>query len=346
MPYRAVSVAWGGYCCDVRQHTAGDHASCHGPTPVDDSARGASAGLTSTLLARLRPFHDAVAGGEKSGVRRPRPLLMGVINVTPDSFSDGGQTVTAEAVAEQMREMCRAGADVIDIGAESTRPGAQRVPASEQLRRLEAVLEVLRRSGPPGVPLTVDTTRADVAEAALDAGFSGVNDVSGGRDDPRVMDVVAEKKAVYVLMHMRGEPATMQTDPQYGPEGVVSAVARFLLERRKAAEAAGIPREHLLGDVGIGFGKTDAHNLQLLKHLQEIERVCGLPQLVGTSRKGFLGRLTGRAEPSERVWATAATVAWAALCGAAVVRVHDVAAMRDVLVTWEAIDRADEREAP
>lgn len=311
-----------------------------GPSAADASAR------RDALLERLRPFHRAIEGGDGSDALRPRPLLMGVLNVTPDSFSDGGLATTPEAVREHMRGLVDAGAEVIDVGAESTRPGSLRVDAREQLRRLETVFAVLTRHGLPPVPLTVDTTLAEVAEAALRAGFAGVNDVSAGLDDPRMLQVVQRYGAVYVLMHMRGQPATMQNDPRYGEQGVVAAVGEFLHRRRQAAESAGLSRDQLLADVGIGFGKADSHNLLLLKHLQDIEKTCGLPLLVGTSRKGFLGRLTGRADPRQRGYATAATVAWAAMCGAAVVRVHDVAEMHDVLVVLDAIRQADRLNAP
>lgn len=271
---------------------------------------------------------------------------MGVLNVTPDSFSDGGLYQTDDQIARAVERLVADGADLIDVGAESTRPGSLPVPAEEQLRRLESVFRRVRSGIAGGVPVTVDTTRAVVAEAALASGFAGVNDVSGGTDDPEMLATVARCGAAYIAMHMQGRPLTMQASPAYGPQGVVQEVGTFLAGRVAAAMAAGISRERLLTDPGIGFGKTDVHNLLLLKHLETVETLAGVPLLVGTSRKGFLGRLTGRDDPKDRRFGTASTVAWAARCGVAVVRVHDVADMRDVLRVWQAIEQADGLDAP
>lgn len=271
---------------------------------------------------------------------------MGVLNVTPDSFSDGGLYLTDDQIARALERLVADGADLIDVGAESTRPGSLPVPAEEQIRRLGCVFRRVGSGIAGDVPVTVDTTRAIVAEAALASGFAGVNDVSGGTDDPDMLATVARRGAAYIAMHMQGRPATMQTNPAYGPRGVVQEVGAFLAGRVAAATAARIPRRRMLADPGIGFGKTDAHNLLLLKHLETVETLAGVPLLVGTSRKGFLGRLTGRDDPKDRKFGTAATVAWSARCGVAVVRVHDVADMRDVLRVWEAIERADRLDAP
>ncbi|MDB5299277.1 MAG: dihydropteroate synthase [Phycisphaerales bacterium] len=250
--------------------------------------------------------------------RRPT-LVMGVLNVTPDSFSDGGQFADVEAALAHAREMVAQGADWIDVGAESTRPGSLRVGAAEQLARLGPLLRELRQSVP--VVLSIDTTLAPVAEAALDAGLDVVNDISGGLDDPAMLPLVARRRAPIVLMHMQGEPATMQVAPHYAD--VTAEVSRFLGERLAAAESTGISRENVLLDAGIGFGKTVAHNLRLLRDLPVLAAM-GRPLVVGASRKGFIGKVTGEAPESGRRFGTAAITAWAAANGAGVVRVHDV----------------------
>ncbi|MCY2951503.1 MAG: dihydropteroate synthase [Planctomycetota bacterium] len=261
-----------------------------------------------------------------------RCLVMGVLNVTPDSFSDGGRFFDAGAAREAAERMCQEGAEIIDIGGESTRPGAGRVDVAEQIRRIMPVFKAI--GGRVGAVLSVDTTRAAVAEAALDAGASIVNDISAGRDDGEMLGVVGKRGAGLVLMHMQGEPATMQTNPQY--ENVVEDVTRFLEQRMEAALAAGVNLERILLDPGIGFGKTLQHNLELLRQLRRL-RALGRPVVVGTSRKGFIGQLTGEREPSRRMMGTAASVAWSVINGAAVVRVHDVGEMVQVVRVVQAI---------
>ena len=277
---------------------------------------------------------------------RRRPLVMGVLNVTPDSFSDGGRFVGEHAVdtaADAALAMLDEGADLIDIGGESTRPGSLPVSEEEQLRRVIPVLQALgaavRRLQAPerGVmTFSIDTTRASVAEAALDAGAHIVNDVSAGRDDPRMLSMIARRGAVAVLMHMQGTPATMQVNPVYGD--VTQEVTTFLSERLELAISAGIDPSNIILDPGIGFGKTPSHNLKLLRDLRAIIAL-GRPVLVGTSRKSFIqaaaGR-TGRTAP-DRLFGTAATVAWAIGCGAAMIRVHDVGPMSQVSRVIEAI---------
>jgi len=252
------------------------------------------------------------------------PAVMGIVNVTPDSFSDGGQFLDAGRAIEHGLELAAAGAAVLDVGGESTRPGSQPVPAEEQRRR---VVPVIRRlAAEAGVPVSVDTADASVAAAALEAGATIVNDVTAGRD-PAMMPLVAEAGAGYVFMHMQGTPATMQVDPQY--DDVVAEVGAFLAERRKAAQAAGIPAGELMADPGLGFGKTVAHNLTLLARLSDIVEAAGVPVLVGPSRKGFIGVVGGAPGAplpvDQREDGTLATVVWALDRGASMVRVHDVA---------------------
>lgn len=260
-----------------------------------------------------------------------RPLVMGVLNVTPDSFSDGGRFSGVAAAVNRVEQMVAEGADLIDIGGESTRPGAERVPAEEQIHRVAPVLEAARH-----LPTTfsIDTTRAEVARAALDEGAAIINDVSAGRDDPAIIDLAARLGCPIVLMHMLGEPATMQQNPHY--DDVVAEVRAFLAERAKFAEAAGVARDKILVDPGIGFGKTAAHNWQLMAATNQIV-ADGRPVLMGVSRKKFIGTLTGRDNPADRIFGTAAAVTQSVLAGASIVRVHDVAAMVDVVKVARAL---------
>ena len=247
---------------------------------------------------------------------------MGVLNVTPDSFSDGGAFVDPGVAIAHARRMVAGGADLVDVGGESTRPGARPVPADEELRR---VMPVLERLG--GVPLSIDTSKAAVARAATEAGAVLVNDVTALRADPGMATVVAESGADLCLVHMRGEPRTMQDDPRY--EDVVSDVAAFLEERLGFAVAQGIREERVWLDPGIGFGKTLEHNLELLRRLEEIVAL-GRPVVVGVSRKRFLGALTGRDEHDRTAGGVAANVL-AFERGAHMFRVHDVSETRDAL---------------
>jgi dihydropteroate synthase len=249
-----------------------------------------------------------------------RGRVMGVVNVTPDSFSDGGRYLDPDAAVAHGLELAAAGAAVLDVGGESTRPGAAPVDAAEELRRVLPVVAGLRAE--LDVPLSIDTTKAAVAEAAIGAGATVVNDVSAGRIEPRILDVAAAAEVGYVAMHMQGEPRTMQRAPRY--DDVVREVADFLVARLDAARAAGIAESALMADPGIGFGKTVEHNLTLLAELPDLRSRVGAPLLVGTSRKTFLGRLVGEERADERDDATLATVVWCLDHGAAMVRVHDV----------------------
>lgn len=261
-----------------------------------------------------------------------RPLLMGILNVTPDSFSDGGQHFDAGAAIAHGLRMAEEGADIIDVGGESTRPGASRVDASEQLQRVLPVVRELCRQLPMGVRVSIDTTAAAVAVAAAEQGASIINDVSAGRDDPEMLPLARKIGADMILMHMQGSPESMQTAPSY--EDVVSEVRRFLVERVRAAEEAGIARDRIAIDPGIGFGKTRNHNLQLLAGLGQLV-ATGYPVLLGTSRKRFMGSICNVSEFNELVGATCATTALGVLAGVRLFRVHDVRENRQALdVAW------------
>jgi dihydropteroate synthase len=251
---------------------------------------------------------------------------MGVVNVTPDSFSDGGAFEDPIAAIAHGRRLAGEGAHILDIGGESTRPGADPVTVEDELERVVGVIEGLAGLALP-VQLSIDTMKLEVAEAALDAGASYVNDVTAFRHDPDLAGLVADRGVDCCLMHMLGEPRTMQSDPHYGD--VVDEVKAFLEERMAAAVRAGVPEERIQLDPGIGFGKTLAHNLELLRRIDEIVAL-GRPVVIGTSRKSFIGRLTGR-DVTERVHGTIATNVLALERGARVFRVHDVAATADAL---------------
>lgn len=253
--------------------------------------------------------------------------VMGIVNVTPDSFSDGGEWFDTDAAVRHGRELAAAGAEILDVGGESTRPGAPAVDADEELRRVVPVVAGLAEAVPRAV-ISVDTTKAVVAAAALDAGASYVNDVSALRFDPDMAALVAERGARCCLMHMRGDPRTMAAETGY--DDVVDTVRAHLEERIAAATAAGIPLAAIDVDPGIGFAKTGEQNLELLRRLHEIVAI-GPRVLVGTSRKSFLGRLTGRDDPRQRLAGTIATNVLALASGARVFRVHDVGAVYDAL---------------
>ena len=263
------------------------------------------------------------------------PLIMGVVNVTPDSFSDGGLFLDADAAVEHGLRLAQEGADILDVGGESTRPGAEPVGEDEELRRVVPVIERLAQGD---ARLSIDTTKLAVARAALDAGATLVNDVSALRFDPGMAGLVAETGAGCCLMHMLGEPRTMQADPRY--DDVVSDVKAFLEERLAFAVAEGIDEERIWLDPGIGFGKTVEHNLELLRRIDEIVAI-GRPVVVGTSRKSFLGKLVGGRDEGERLPGTIATNVLALERGASVFRVHDVAQNADALAVATATVRSD-----
>ena len=259
--------------------------------------------------------------------------LMGVVNVTPDSFSDGGLFLNPEAAIAHGRELAAQGADLLDVGGESTRPGAEAVSAEEERARIEPVVAALASEAGAGVPVSIDTSKASVAEAALDAGAGIVNDVTALRGDADLAGLCADRGCGVVLMHMLGNPRTMQDDPSY--RDVVDDVKAFLAERVQAAVAAGIDEARIFVDPGIGFGKTLDHNLELLRRLGEL-RELGRPVVVGTSRKSFIGKLTGR-DVDERLGGTIASNVLAVLGGADVVRGHDVLELRQAIDVAEAI---------
>lgn len=262
----------------------------------------------------------------------PRPLVMGIVNVTPDSFSDGGRYLDPAAAVEHGLKLASEGADILDVGGESTRPGSEPVPAEEEIRRVLPVVRELAKRTP--VPISVDTMKAAVARACLDAGAIIVNDVAGLRGDPDMPAACAAAGAGVVVMHMQGTPATMQADPRY--DDVVREVGDFFAERLRTLADAGIPPERVALDPGIGFGKTMAHNLTLLANLREYQRFAR-PVVLGVSRKGVIGTLVGR-DRMERMPGSLAVACFAVAANSAqVVRVHDVAAHRDAVVLWEAI---------
>jgi dihydropteroate synthase len=258
-----------------------------------------------------------------------RPLVMGVVNVTPDSFYDGGRHASTGAAIAHARRLAEEGADILDVGGESSRPGSEAVPLDEELARVLPVLDGLRDLE---VPISVDTTKPEVMRAAIAHGAAMINDITA-LATPGAIQAVAASDAAACLMHMRGEPKTMQADPVYSD--VVAEVREFLAARVAACIAAGIPRDRIAVDPGFGFGKTVEHNLALLRHLDAIAAL-GQPVLAGWSRKSSLGRITGRA-PEERLASSLAAALIAVQHGARIVRVHDVAATRDVLAVLAAV---------
>lgn len=261
-----------------------------------------------------------------------RALVLGIVNVTPDSFSDGGRHSQNEAAIAHGLALVEDGADMLDIGGESTRPGATPVDAAEELRRVVPVVETLCKK--TAVPISVDTSKAEVARACLDVGASIINDVTALAGDPGMLEVARSSGTGVILMHMQGTPATMQIAPHYGD--VVHDIRDYLQQRLQEVTAQGLKREAIAIDPGIGFGKTHAHNLELLARLEEFQSL-GRPLCLGASRKGFLGKITGR-PLEERLAGNLAVVAHALVHGAAqIVRVHDVAATRDVVLMLEAL---------
>jgi dihydropteroate synthase len=260
---------------------------------------------------------------------------MGVLNVTPDSFSDGGEFFDTNEAIEHGLKMAAEGAVIIDVGGESTRPGSASVSAEEQIRRVVPVIEALAKK--VDVPISIDTYNFEVAEAALDAGAAMINDITALSDE-RMEELAGEVGVPVVLMHIQGIPATMQIEPKY--KDVVGEVRQFLLERAERAEQFGIDKSKIFIDPGIGFGKTTEHNLLLLRHIDRFVdssyRVC-----VGASRKAFIGKIIGRGNTADRIFGTAATVALCAAAGVSIVRVHDVAEMVDVVKIINAVERIE-----
>lgn len=249
------------------------------------------------------------------------PLIMGVLNVTPDSFSDGGMYPnTRDAVARGL-DMVAEGVDIIDVGGESTRPGSQRIDADEQKRRVLDVIAGLRSEIPRDIAISIDTTLSAVALAALDAGANFVNDVTGGTDDMNMIRIVAERNVPYCIMHMQGRPGDMQDNPTY--QNATHEIKAFLIQQAQLAESNGVAKENIILDPGIGFGKRTQHNLELLQNLSEF---CedDYPVLLGTSRKRFMGEISKTDDPAQRMPATCATTALGVMAGVKIFRVHDV----------------------
>ena len=271
----------------------------------------------------------------RAGTRRkgPGPVVVGILNVTPDSFSDGGDFLDPEAAAEHAATMLDEGADMLDVGGESTRPGSDPVSQEEEIRRVVPVLKRILSVRPEAV-ISVDTYRSGTAKAALEAGASLVNDVTALRGDPGMVSLIEEAACPVILMHMQGEPKTMQKEPNY--QDVVREVRDFLAERAEYAVAAGVRLENIIVDPGIGFGKNFQHNLALLRNLDALVDL-GFPVLIGTSRKSFVERITGVQEARDRVFGTVATTVLAFEQGATFFRVHDVRANRQALAVAEAV---------
>jgi dihydropteroate synthase len=288
----------------------------------------AASELPAPVLHRLTAPRASFAG-----LALKRPRLMGILNVTPDSFSDGGRFLGADAAVAQARAMAK-GAEIIDIGGESTRPGAAEVPVDEEISRTAPVIRALREGGLTA-PISIDTRKAPVAEAALEAGASLVNDVSAFDFDPALGPLVAAAEVPVILMHAQGVPATMQDDPRYGD--VLLDVYDALAARLARAEALGIDRARIMLDPGIGFGKTQAHNLTLLRGLSLFHGL-GCPILLGTSRKRFIGSIGRASDPQDRAPGSIATALQGVAQGAQLVRVHDVDETRQALRLWQAMN--------
>jgi dihydropteroate synthase len=257
-----------------------------------------------------------------------RPYIMGILNITPDSFSDGGEYMDPETAAARVSVMVSQGADILDIGGESTKPGAAKVSAAEESARIMPVIRAVRTRG-INIPISVDTYKSSVAGAALAEGADIINDISGGTFDPDILKCTAESGAVFIIMHIKGIPENMQRDTVYPKHGITMELSEYFRQRILAAEAAGIRPENIIIDPGIGFGKTLEQNLELLEAIPEF-RKFGKPVLIGTSRKSMIGSLLNRQDPKQRLFGTAATVAISIARGADIVRVHDVAEMKDV----------------
>jgi dihydropteroate synthase len=283
----------------------------------------ASMSIPPTWNLRERPFTWGT-----------RTYIMAVLNVTPDSFSDGGQFNTVETALQQAKHLAASGADILDIGGQSTRPNAGDVSVEEELQRVIPVIQAVRQE--LDIPISIDTTRSQVARAAIAAGADLVNDISGGTYDPELLPTVAELKVPIVLMHIRGTPRTMQQQTDY--QDLIGEICDFLANQIAAAIAAGIPKAQIAIDPGIGFAKTYAQNLEILRQLPAFKEL-GCPILVGTSRKSFIGHILNQPDPQQRVWGTAATCCAAIAGEADILRVHDLPEMRDVCQVADAIWR-------
>ena len=261
-----------------------------------------------------------------------KPKIMGILNVTPDSFSDGGKFDSLDAAISQGKKMINEGADIIDIGGESTRPGSKRISSNQQIERVAHIIKAISETKPKNIQISIDTTLSSVAEAALNAGAEIVNDVSGGNNDPEIIRLCADRQCPYIVMHMQGTPETMQNNPTY--KDVVSEVLHFLQTRSEECLKAGINKDNIIIDPGIGFGKTSEHNLKLLNNLNILVN-SGYSVLLGASRKRFMGEICNVERPLELVGATTATTVLGVLAGVKIFRVHDVMPNRQAVdTTW------------
>lgn len=265
-----------------------------------------------------------------------KTYIMGILNVTPDSFYDGGKFFGTEAAIQRAKSIINDGADIIDIGGESTRPGAIKISAEEEKKRIIPVIEKIRKEN-TDIIISADTYKSEVAKDAINAGADIINDISGGMFDPDILKIVAENDIYYVIMHIKGTPDTMQNNPAYSEKGVVNDIIEYFSERIKIAESNGIKRDKIILDPGIGFGKTLRHNLEILRDLDKFKQF-NLPILIGTSRKSMIGNILNK-KPEERLYGTLATVAFSIIKGADIVRVHDVAETKDVVAILDAIVR-------
>ena len=263
-----------------------------------------------------------------------RTYIMGILNVTPDSFSDGGDYHVLDKAIAQAENMIAEGADIIDIGGQSTRPGAEQITVTEELNRVIPIVEALRKRS--DVIISVDTTRAEVAQKAIEAGADIINDISGATFDSNMLPVVANLKVPIILMHIKGTPVNMQSMSNY--QDLIKEVKDFLLERIEIALKLGIKKEHLIIDPGIGFAKNYEQNITILRNIASFKQL-GYPVLIGTSRKSFIGQILEQPQPKDRVWGTAGSCSYAIVQGADILRVHDVAIMTDVAKVTDTIHR-------
>ena len=265
-----------------------------------------------------------------------RTYIMGILNVTPDSFSDGGEFDRFDTAINQSLEMIQQGADIIDIGGQSTRPGAKQITLTEELNRVIPIVESLRKQS--DIVISVDTTRSEVAQSAIDAGADIINDISGGSFDSEMLPVVAQLQVPIILMHIKGNPETMQSLTDY--DDIVLEIQTFLQTQVDRALELGVGKEHLLLDIGVGFAKNFEQNITILRNIGEFKKM-GYPLLIGTSRKSFIGQILDKKEPSDRIWGTAGSCSYAITQGADILRVHDVAIMSDVAKVTDALSRCD-----
>lgn len=332
---RVIEEFGSGYRVRVEQGTGSENAV---ELLVDKHGRGEGTSIVprQRILVAIEKFsRDAFTLKTPRGGTieiGERTLVMGVLNVTPDSFSDGGEFIEKDTALDHALSMVEEGADIIDIGGESTRPGAEPVPLEVELERVVPVIKALRKAS--DVTISIDTCKSRVAEEALDAGADIINDITAFRLDPRMKEVASQRECPTVLMHIKGTPRDMQKNPVY--DDVISEIYRYLSESIKLAVDAGLPEEQIIVDPGIGFGKTLGHNIEIIRNLRQF-RSLGRPILIGVSRKSFIGAILGGKEPKERVWGTASAVAVSILNGASIVRVHDVAEMRDVVAVADAL---------